>query len=82
MNANKPASIVDRNRVIIEGTLRAMSIPVTTGTISNQGVMVNLVLKAAANSVICWVLFVSYVRPITVNIMIVMINEGMVVIII
>ena len=42
MKANIPASRVERKSVMTEGTLRAISIPVITGTASNQGVMLNL----------------------------------------
>ena len=37
--AKTPANRVDRNSVTIEGTFRAISIPVTTGTINNHGVI-------------------------------------------
>lgn len=37
MKANIPASRVERKSVMTEGTLRAISIPVITGTASNQG---------------------------------------------
>ena len=36
MIAHTPASIVDMNKVMMDGTFRAISIPVTKGTISNQ----------------------------------------------
>ena len=39
MMAKAAASRVDRNRVMIEGILRAIKIPVATGTISSQGVI-------------------------------------------
>ena len=42
MIAHTPASIVDMNKVMMDGTFRAISIPVTKGTISNQGVIVNV----------------------------------------
>ena len=82
MKANIPASRVERKSVMTEGTLRAISIPVITGTASNQGVMLNLASNAAVNSAICCVLFVSCVSPITVKMTRVMRREGTVVIII
>ena len=80
--AKAAASRVDRNKVMIEGILRAIKIPVATGTISSQGVMWNRLFNDAANSVICSVPLVSYVNPITVNMIRVMTSDGMVVIII
>ena len=72
---------MDRNRVMIEGTLRAINIPVTTGTISSHGVMWNLAFSDAVNSAICYVPLVSQANPITVKITSVMTSDGMVVII-
>ena len=43
--AQIPASIVDMNKVMMDGTFRAISIPVTKGTISNQGVIVKVSFK-------------------------------------
>ena len=82
MMAKAAASRVDRNRVMIEGILRAIKIPVATGTISSQGVIWNRLFNDAANSAICYVPLVSYVNPITVNMIRVMTSDGMVVIII
>ena len=79
--AKVAASSVDRNRVMIEGTLRAINIPVTTGTISSHGVMWNLAFSDAVNSAICSVPLVSQANPITVKITSVMTSDGMVVII-
>lgn len=53
INAKIPASKVDKNKVMMEGTFRAIKIPVATGTISNQGVIRNFSFKAAATSGIC-----------------------------
>ena len=82
MMAKAAASKVDKNRVMIEGILRAISIPVSTGTTSSHGVMWNLASSDAANSAICSVPLVSYVNPIIVNITSVITSDGMVVIII
>ena len=82
MMAKAAASRVDMNKVMIEGILRAIKIPVATGTISSQGVMWNRLFNDAANSAICSVPLVSYVNPITVNMIRVMTSDGMVVIII
>ena len=82
MKANIPASRVERKSVMTEGTLRAISIPVITGTASNQGVMLNLASTAVVTSAICCVLFVSCVSHITVKMTRVMRREGTVVIII
>ena len=53
MIAAMQAKNVEIVRVMIEGTFRAIRIPVTTGTISNQGVMLNLFSRLIATSVIC-----------------------------
>lgn len=82
MMAKAAASRVDRNKVMIEGILRAIKIPVATGTISSQGVMWNRLFNDAANSAIYSVPLVAYVNPITVNMIRVMTSDGMVVIII
>ena len=82
MMAKAAASKVDKNRVMIEGILRAISTPVSTGTTSSHGVMWNLASSDAANSAICSVPLVSYVNPIIVNITSVITSDGMVVIII
>ena len=76
-----PASNVDRNSVMIEGTLRAINIPVATGTIRSHGVIWNFSFSAAATSVICCVLLASCENPATVKIIRVMTREGIVVII-
>ena len=37
MTAYIPASVVDMNKVMMDGTFRAISIPVTKGTIRTRG---------------------------------------------
>ena len=80
MIAHTPASIVDMNKVMMDGTFRAISIPVTKGTISNQGVIVKVSFSDVAKSAMCAVEFVSMTNPITVKITSVIINDGVVVI--
>ena len=50
---------VDRNRVMMEGTFRAINMPVAIGIISSHGVMMELFVQAAATSAMCWVLLAS-----------------------
>ena len=50
---------------MIEGTLRAINIPVATGTIRSHGVIWNFSFSAAATSVICCVLLASCENPAT-----------------
>ena len=73
------AKNVEIVRVMIEGTFRAIRIPVTTGTISNQGVMLNLFSRLIATSVICSIVWALCVNPMMVNRMSVITSEGMVV---
>ena len=80
MIAHTPASIVDMNKVMMDGTFRAISIPVTKGTISNQGVIVNVSFSDTAKSSMCVVEFVSITNPITVKMISVIISDGVVVI--
>lgn len=80
MIAHTPASIVDMNKVMMDGTFRAISIPVTKGTISNQGVIVNVSFSDTAKSSMCAVEFVSMTNPITVKMISVIISDGVVVI--
>ena len=78
--ANAPANAADRNKVMTEGTRRAISTPVTTGTISSHGVIWNFPASAAENSAICSVLQALCDNPATVKITKVMISEGTVVV--
>ena len=39
IRAKMPANRVDRNRVMMEGTFRAINMPVATGIISSHGVI-------------------------------------------
>lgn len=64
----------------MEGTRRAISMPVPIGTISNHGVMWNFPASAAENSAICSVFPALCDSPATVKIIKVMINDGTVVI--
>ena len=80
MIAHIPASRVERNKVMMDGVFRAISIPVTMGTISSQGVMVNVSFSETAKSAMCSVECVSMTKPITVKITSVIINDGVVVI--
>lgn len=79
MIAAMQAKNVEIVRVMIEGTFRAIRIPVTTGTISNQGVMLNLFSRLIATSVICSIVWALWVNPMMVNRMSVITSEGMVV---
>ena len=81
IKAKTPASSVDKNRVMMEGILRAINMPVAIGTIKSQGVMWNFSFKAVATSVICCVLLASCENPATVKIIKVIMREGTVVII-
>ena len=81
MMAKTMANAVERKSVMMEGSLLAMSMPVTTGTIISQREMSNLSARDWVNSLIWMEDIDSYESPAIVKMVIVMIKEGIVVII-
>ena len=81
INANMPANAAEMNSVMIDGTLFAIRMPVTTGTISSHGVIWNVLFRAIEYCSIWSVAVASCERPATVKITSVINIEGTVVII-
>lgn len=81
ISANMPANAAEMNSVMIDGTLFAIRMPVTTGTISSHGVIWNVLFRAIEYCSIWSVAVASCERPATVKITSVINIEGTVVII-
>ena len=79
ISANTPANAAEINNVIMDGTLLAIRMPVTTGTISNHGVMWNVPFKAIEYCLICSVAVASCESPAIVKMTSVISREGTVV---
>ena len=73
------ASMVERNRVMMEGTLRAIMTPVSTGTTSTQGEMWNRSASVSVNAIISAGVPGSCIRPATRNTARLVAIEGIVV---
>ena len=82
ISANTPANAAEMNSVMIDGTLLAIRMPVTTGTISSHGVIWNVLSRAIEYCSIWSVAVASCESPATVKMTSVISNEGTVVIII
>ena len=81
MTANTAASSVEMASTISAGCLRAIRMPVTSGTTSNQGVRLNVPASASEYWAICTAGVPSCARPSTVKMMSAITMDGTVVII-
>ena len=80
IKANTTANKVDKHSVTTGGKRLAIITPVTTGTMSNQGVMVKREERAVVNWLISWLLLLAVQKPAIKKMTSEMANEGMVVI--